>query len=38
MTRNGHAADPSEKLARAVFVYTLLGAAAFIGAVLVFVL
>lgn len=38
MTSTDREADPSERLARLVFIYTLLGAAAFIGAVLVYVL
>lgn len=37
MSAKDQAADP-ERLVRLVFVYTLLGAAAFVGAVLVFVL
>lgn len=38
MTNAEQATDASEKLTRVVFVLTLLGAAAFIGAVLVYVL
>lgn len=38
MTGIDRAADASDALARAVFLYTILGAAAFIGAVVVFVL
>lgn len=38
MSGTDQAADPSERLVRLVFVYTLLGAAVFVGAVLVFVL
>jgi hypothetical protein len=38
MTGAGREVDPSERLTRLVFIYTLLGAAAFIGAVLVYVL
>jgi hypothetical protein len=38
MTNANQATDTSEKLARVVFVLTLLGAAAFIGTVLVYVL
>lgn len=37
MSDTDRTADASEKLARAVFLFTLLGAAAFVGAVLVYV-
>ncbi len=38
MSSTERTADASERLTRLVFIYTLLGAAAFIGAVLVYVL
>jgi len=38
MSGADQSADPSERLTRLVFIYTILGAAVFVGAVLVFVL
>lgn len=38
MTEPREAPSPDEKLARSVLIYTMLGAAAFVGAVLIFVL
>lgn len=38
MSGTDQTTDAPEKLARTVFVYTLLGVAAFVGAVLVYVL
>lgn len=38
MTNTDRTADPADRLVRLVFIYTLLGAAAFVGAVLVYVL
>lgn len=38
MTDTDRAADASDRLVRLVFIYTLLGAAAFVGVVLVYVL